>query len=516
MRLLLLELAQNFFLGSTLRQTSSGIGESEPSVQAGLQSMVPLVGGGLLVQAQRPGGAAEVARLAQQLYRRGLLTDLSELLVGLQRSPAADSSVAADMLHTLLGSTHSAILASISQQAGLRLESARRLLSIVVAVLLGLLGRLADEQDLDAAKLANYLESQRDAIRQAVSNLPGDVGSSLLDLLSSSSRTTAKIVANASDPAEHPTVVPMPEAPLPAESLAASPILMHPISSPAPHVESRACRDQNRGQNTAGSSPQTLSGAGGTTTNQSPTSGEQVASHSAAHPPVRPTPPVNRPLKRWLWLLALLGVALLAYVGVRSRMLHRQLPPTPSKVAAPARVAPQGIPAAATGYYEVVTDKYYYDPGPAVQLHLPTGRTLQVGAHSAEAQLFYTLTDDTQARPDKAQAGICLDRVSFTAGTATLTTYSQQQLTNLGTLLQAYPTARLKVGGFTDNKGRAEANLLLSADRANAVRKALLGQAIAPSRVAAQGYGPTHPLVSNATHAGRAQNRRVAILLLNK
>jgi hypothetical protein len=224
MRLLLLELAQNFFLGSTLRQTSSGIGESEPSVQAGLQSMVPLVGGGLLVQAQRPGGAAEVARLAQQLYRRGLLTDLSELLVGLQRSPAADSSVAADMLHTLLGSTHSAILASISQQAGLRLESARRLLSIVVAVLLGLLGRLADEQDLDAAKLANYLESQRDAIRQAVSNLPGDVGSSLLDLLSSSSRTTAKIVANASDPAEHPTVVPMPEAPLPAESLAASPI----------------------------------------------------------------------------------------------------------------------------------------------------------------------------------------------------------------------------------------------------------------------------------------------------
>jgi OOP family OmpA-OmpF porin len=58
--------------------------------------------------------------------------------------------------------------------------------------------------------------------------------------------------------------------------------------------------------------------------------------------------------------------------------------------------------------------------------------------------------------------------------------------------------------------------LLLSADRANAVRQALLQQALAPNRVTAQGYGQTHPLVSNATPAGRAQNRRMAILLLKK
>jgi OOP family OmpA-OmpF porin len=512
MSLLLLELAHNFFLGSTLRQISSAIGESEPSVQAGLQHVVPLVGGGLLVQAQRPGGAAEVARLAQQLYRRGLLTDLSELLASLQRSPVADSSVAANMLHTLLGSNHSTILASISQQTGLRLESAHRLLSVVVAVLVSLLGRLADKQNLDAAKLATYLESQRDAIRQAVSNLPSEVGSPLLELLSGSPRTTAKIVARASDTTEHPVVVPTPETPLPTEPRAASPILMHPISSPATQEDSRPASSQSP----TGASPQTPSETVEATSSKSTPSGEQIGSHSAARPPVRPTPPATRPRRRWPWLLALLGVALLAYIVVTSRKPHGQLQPAPRRVAAPARVAPQHIPVAATGYYEVVTDKYYYDPGPAVQLHLPTGRTLQVGANSAEAQLFYALTGDAHARPDKAQAGICLDRVSFTAGTATLMTYSQEQLTNLGTLLQAYPTARLKVGGFTDNKGRAEANLLLSADRANAVRKALLSQAIAPSRVAAQGYGQAHPLVSNATPAGRAQNRRVALLLLNK
>jgi OOP family OmpA-OmpF porin len=126
------------------------------------------------------------------------------------------------------------------------------------------------------------------------------------------------------------------------------------------------------------------------------------------------------------------------------------------------------------------------------------------------------LTENAQARPDPKQAGICLDRVAFETGTAMLTAASQAQLTNLVALLQAYPNARLKVGGFTDNQGRAEANLLLSADRANALRQALLRLGLAPSRVAAQGYGAAHPLASNATRAGRAQNRRVAILLLKK
>jgi OOP family OmpA-OmpF porin len=189
--------------------------------------------------------------------------------------------------------------------------------------------------------------------------------------------------------------------------------------------------------------------------------------------------------------------------------------PASIRAAASFRVAPRGS-SSATGYYEEATDKYYYDLGPAVRLPLPTGSTLQVGANSTEAQLFYLLTQNAQARPDSAQAGICLDRVSFNPGTATLTATSQTQVTNLAALLQAYPAARLKVGGFTDTQGPAQANLLRSADRANAVRQALLHHGLAPSRIAAQGYGSAHPLVSNATRAGRAQNRRVAILLLKK
>lgn len=517
MSFLLIELAQNYFLGSTVRQTSTAFGESEPSTRAGLQSMVPLVLGGLLVHARRPGGAAELATLAQQMYNRGLLGDLSELLAGLQRSP--DSAHAADMMHTLLGSDHPATLASISQQAGLRPESARNLLSVVVAVVLSLLGRLVAQQNLGVTGLAIYLVSQRESIRHAVSSLPSEVGSPLVDLLSDSTRTTATIVARASDVTESPAVLPIPAAALSTEPSATRTGLAQPPFTSPTTTENRA----GRGQDTAIPRQEPLLPGTPATDSRPATGGAQPSSHPTAaaerlevRPPLPAArPPAARPPTRWPWLLLLLGVTLLSYFGVTYLKQRGLVQPARVGAAAPVRVVTRVSPPA-TGYYEGATDRYYYDPGPSVRLQLPTGRTLQVGENSTEAQLFYLLTGDAKARPDKNQAGICLDRVSFKVGTSTLTASSQAQVTNLVALLQAYPNAQLKVGGFTDNQGRAEANLLLSADRANAVRRALLSQAIAPSQLAAQGYGQTHPLVSNATREGRAKNRRVAILLLKK
>lgn len=511
MSFLLLELAQNYFLGSTVRQISTAFGESEPSTRAGLQSMVPLVLGGLLVHARRPGGAAELATQAQQMYNRGLLGDLGELLAGLQRSP--DSAYAADTMHTLLGSDHPAALASISQLAGLRPESAHNLLRVVVAVVLSLLGRLVAQQNLGVVGLAIYLVSQRESIRHAVSSLPSEVGSPLADLLSDSTRTTVTTAARASDLIDRPAVLPIPGAALSTEPSATRPGLVQPPFTIPATAEERAGRDQD----TAIPRQEPLRPGTPATDSRPATGGAQPSSHptaAAERLEGRPTLPAAHPPARWPWLLLLLGVTLLSYFGV-TYLNQRGLVQPAGVGAAPVRVVTRGSPPA-TGYYEGATDKYYYDPGPSVRLPLPTGRTLHVGENSTEAQLFYLLTGDAKARPDKNQTGICLDRVSFKVGTATLTASSQAQVNNLVALLQAYPNARLTVGGFTDNQGRPEANLLMSADRANAVRRALLSQAIAPSQLAAQGYGQTHPLVSNATREGRAKNRRVAIFLLKK
>ena len=65
--------------------------------------------------------------------------------------------------------------------------------------------------------------------------------------------------------------------------------------------------------------------------------------------------------------------------------------------------------------------------------------------------------------------------------------------------------------GHTDSKGTPAYNQKLSVRRAHAVRDYLVAGGIAPSRVQAEGFGETHPVASNDTSDGRAQNRRVEL-----
>ncbi len=109
------------------------------------------------------------------------------------------------------------------------------------------------------------------------------------------------------------------------------------------------------------------------------------------------------------------------------------------------------------------------------------------------------------------------DRVTFRTGSAAIDmAKSNQQLVNLTEILMAYPKAKLKIGGYTDNTGDEKANMKLSADRAQAVRSALVAMGIAGDRLEAEGYGSQHPVADNATEEGRAQNRRIAVRVTEK
>ncbi len=69
--------------------------------------------------------------------------------------------------------------------------------------------------------------------------------------------------------------------------------------------------------------------------------------------------------------------------------------------------------------------------------------------------------------------------------------------------------------GHTDNTGSREVNKRLGAERAEAVRAFLNQNGIALNRIATISYGDESPVASNKTRAGRAQNRRVVIIVLN-
>jgi outer membrane protein OmpA-like peptidoglycan-associated protein len=75
--------------------------------------------------------------------------------------------------------------------------------------------------------------------------------------------------------------------------------------------------------------------------------------------------------------------------------------------------------------------------------------------------------------------------------------------------LKANPTIKFEVGGHTDSDGDDAANLKLSEQRAQAVKRILLSFGVVDSQLSIRGYGETLPISPNTTPDGKANNRRV-------
>ena len=103
--------------------------------------------------------------------------------------------------------------------------------------------------------------------------------------------------------------------------------------------------------------------------------------------------------------------------------------------------------------------------------------------------------------------------ILFAVDSATLQPTLVADLGDLARNLQRYPNSVVEVIGHTDWDGTAAYNLDLSQRRANAVRSVLLNAGIPASRVAAIGRGEDQPIASNLTPEGKAQNRRVDIVI---
>ena len=79
----------------------------------------------------------------------------------------------------------------------------------------------------------------------------------------------------------------------------------------------------------------------------------------------------------------------------------------------------------------------------------------------------------------------------------------------MATYLVDNPEFRLKIAGHTDSQGAAQANLILSKKRAEAVRDFLESRGVAKERMIVQFFGEEQPVATNDTSEGREQNRRV-------
>jgi len=123
--------------------------------------------------------------------------------------------------------------------------------------------------------------------------------------------------------------------------------------------------------------------------------------------------------------------------------------------------------------------------------------------------------ENLQLRKTESGVVVTLGDVLFASGQTSLLEGARSSLEEVVDLLQTEPDKKIRVEGHSDSMGDAAANLLLSEQRAQAVRAALVELGVAEERVAAVGMGQDFPIASNEDEAGRARNRRVDVILLD-
>jgi outer membrane protein OmpA-like peptidoglycan-associated protein len=100
------------------------------------------------------------------------------------------------------------------------------------------------------------------------------------------------------------------------------------------------------------------------------------------------------------------------------------------------------------------------------------------------------------------------EQIEFASGSAKIDARSTALLDRLAREVKSCP-GKIRIEGYTDTVGRGRLNQRLSAERAAAVRAALIARGIPAARLSAKGYGARHAIADNATEAGRARNRRI-------
>ncbi len=121
--------------------------------------------------------------------------------------------------------------------------------------------------------------------------------------------------------------------------------------------------------------------------------------------------------------------------------------------------------------------------------------------------------DRIRREQDRLDINLSSD-VLFSSGSAELYPGGRQKLAQVATILTRYPESTVQIVGHTDSRGSEQSNLELSQKRAQAVASELMAAGVAAHRISTSGRGESVPIATNDTAEGRAQNRRVDLIVL--
>ncbi len=165
--------------------------------------------------------------------------------------------------------------------------------------------------------------------------------------------------------------------------------------------------------------------------------------------------------------------------------------------------------------------KIWFFQGPAMQLGLqlfvtpPKSEEKIFNLNDFSASLISALKKVNAEITDEGIKIKLPDMILFDVGKADLQKSASETIKVLADIIKQYPEAGVKINGHTDNMGDEMSNQRLSEDRAKSVHSELIKYDLpSTAKIEAAGYGEKQPVASNNSEAGRAQNRRVELIIL--
>jgi len=149
-----------------------------------------------------------------------------------------------------------------------------------------------------------------------------------------------------------------------------------------------------------------------------------------------------------------------------------------------------------------------------------------IGAIAGGGVGYYMDVQEAKLRQRLEQTGVSITRegdniilnmpsnITFEVDKSTVKPDFVEVLKSVALILKKYKSTMIEVAVHTDSTGSESYNQMLSQQRAQAVSNILISNGVEPVRIDTVGYGETRPIASNATAAGRQQNRRVELTLL--
>ncbi|MEZ0541824.1 OmpA family protein [Fibrella arboris] len=491
----ILDTAKGYLTDAVVSRMSGWLNEDPDTIQKGLSGALPVFLGGLITRSQEPGGLGAVTSLIEQSAANSAVASSLEA-TGETDEPAAHIQDGGDLLEAVFGAKTNQVNQALAQFSGVSSSLAGSLLQVAGSLITNLLGRqlLSGSGSITTDSVQNLLADQQESISAALpsglATLPGDPAGApdITGLLGDLSGAASSPVTGAASAVG---------AALAGAASGAGPVLS---------VENDVTPPASAGL--TGNLPGT------------PAYSDDLRNSSKS-------------FNFWPWLLAALAIGVLFYTmrGCGDTTDPVTISTTNDTTSASVQDATANQDSAATSAGALVDSagssiaaaadsaaKKLVDATAALGTFgprkLPNGVELTLPANGVENKLL-AFIEDPSKEVDKT-TWFDFDRLLYETGSAALKPESREQLQNMAAILKAYPAVNLKIGGYTDNTGNAAANKKLSQSRAEAAMTELVRLGVDPSRLEAEGYGQEHPVASNRTEEGRAQNRRTAVRVTKK